>query len=52
MNSAFINADGKRIRVSALDYMMQDLVKTKSAASKGERMDFNTLSPDGQRGLC
>jgi hypothetical protein len=29
--------------------MMQDLVRTKSAASKGQAFDFNNLSPEGQR---
>ena len=49
LNPSFLDKNGKRIRVGALDYMMQDLIRTKSAASKGQAFDFNTLSPDGQR---
>lgn len=49
INKSFLDAKGKRVRVSALDYMMQDLIRTKSAASKGQAFDFNALSPDGQR---
>jgi GNAT superfamily N-acetyltransferase len=49
LNPSFLDANGKRIRVSALDYMMQDLIRTKSAASKGQAFDFNNLSPEGQR---
>jgi len=48
LNPAFRDAKGKRIRVSALDYMIDDLVRTKVASSKGKSFDFNALSPDGQ----
>jgi hypothetical protein len=48
INPSFKDKDGKRIRVSALDYMMQDLIRTKSAASRGQAFDFNKLSPEGQ----
>ncbi|CAB5178459.1 hypothetical protein UFOVP157_2 [uncultured Caudovirales phage] len=48
LNPSFRDKDGKRIRVGALDYMMEDLIRTKSAASRGQGFDFNALSPDGQ----
>jgi hypothetical protein len=48
INPAFKDASGKRIRVSALDHLMTDIVKATSQTNRNGSFDFRTLSPEGQ----
>jgi hypothetical protein len=48
INPAFRDASGKRIRVSALDHLMTDIVKATSQTNRNGSFDFRTLSPEGQ----
>ena len=48
INPAFKDANGNRIRVSALDHLMTDIVKASSQTNRNGSFDFRTLSPEGQ----
>ena len=48
IHGGFVNRNGKRIRVQALDYLMRDLIRARSQI-KGKGFDVRTLSPEAQK---
>ena len=41
--------DGKRAKVTALDLLMQDMIRMQSNLNKGGRFDISNLSPDARK---
>jgi GNAT superfamily N-acetyltransferase len=41
--------DGKRAKVTALDLLMQDMIRMQSNINKGGRFDISNLSPDARK---